>query len=639
MLQASTTVQCGAPHFKSIAKNHRHANYNLEKAINEFIDNIIKLATKIHITTEVDSEGRLQELKVSDNYVFGFININEEGINNPFNMGHIKSGHDDDNETSEFGCGGKAAALSASNHLAVVTKTAEHYYEVICDFIKMQREEDVIASYNPKKREILEADYRDIHPFETGSSIILTKILGTICEQTTQQKLTKRIKKGISETYSRFFKDGMEILVNGEPVEREIDFFLDNKCIPFTVRKELVILEKQSTNDKIFLIQKTVERTTWQIYNKLDDTWEAFKSVKEADDFRDSKRKEGYTYYCKSLNGFDNSCVKIESTFVCYSDLIHTDEEYEYLLPQDQVLIYKDNRKYGKKSFVKHNNGSHNYTLHKIEFSSKKIGKELGITFNKEITMDSTNDLVLSLKSAIKDNRKEFNADTSSEKNRKLCEKAIKLGIINMMSCKKDKLSTFHRDKRMQEENKYIAQKNPSFKPPSKPKPVPQPPVIKHVPKAFQSDDESSDYSSSDESTNSNGSTNSNESTNSNGSISSKGSANSKELTNSNGSNNSNELTNSNGSNNSNGSEVTTGSKDEPKSLNETDSETNNVSQNLLSMSSQSIGMEDNDLEKSKTILINISKIIMDITATDDFNVKLENSIHILDVVQKMLNL
>ena len=323
MQQSSTTLQCGAPHFRSIAKQHRHANYNLEKAINELIDNVIKMANRIHITTEIDSEGRLQEIKISDNYALGFVNILEQGTNNPFNMGHIKIGHDDDSETSEFGCGGKAAAISSSNHMYVVTKVDGRYYEVICDFIKMEREEDVIASYNPKLREIFATDYHEVHPFETGSSIVLSKILGTICEQTTQKKLTDRIITGISETYSRFLKENIDIRVNGNLVTRENDFFWDPKCMPFTIKKALFILTKPGTNDKIYLIQKTMVQSNWQQYNKMDDKWVAFKSIKDADDFREIKRREGYICSCQQLNGFDGSCVQIETTFVYYSDLVH----------------------------------------------------------------------------------------------------------------------------------------------------------------------------------------------------------------------------------------------------------------------------------------------------------------------------
>lgn len=626
----SNTMNCGAPHFRSIAKQHRHANYNLEKALNEFIDNVIKLANRIHITTEVDSEGRLQELKISDDYRYGFINILAQGTNNPFNMGHIKSGHDDDDETSEFGCGGKAAAISTSNNLYVVSSVGDGFYEVVCDFIKMEKEEDVIASYNPKKREITSEDYADIHPFQTGSSIVLSKILGTICEQTTQQKLTQRIKKGIADTYSRFLKDGMEITVNGEPVQRDIDFFLDPKCMPFAIKKLFYILERPGTNDKIYLIQKTVDRTSWQIYNKMEDKWIAFKSAKEADDFREAKRREGYYYAFQTKDGLDSSCIRIDSTFTLYSDLMHTDEIFDHLLPFDQVLIYKDNRKYGKKSFVRHSNGIHNYTLHKIEFTSKKIGKELGITFNKEITMDGNNDLIAALKTAIKDSRSGFNADTGTNANKVLCDKALKLGVIDLMTCKKIKLSSFHRDKRILEEEKDTKKDTVLKKLASK--------TITNVVSRVQ--DVVNDTSSDDESVESEplnfniSSPSSNE-----GLLSSP--AFDKES-----------LDLSSDASSVAGSDASSDTSSELDFDARFDAEftivpsISNIESSLASSSAASISLKiddknesDEELKESKSILIKVSKMIMDITASDDFDITLENSHRVLDIVQKMLQL
>ena len=620
----SNSLSCGAPHFRSIAKQHRHANYNLEKALNEWLDNVVKLATRIDIITQVDLEGRLQELKVSDNYALGFVNIQEQGINNPFNMGHIKSGHDDDSETSEFGCGGKAAALSTSNHMTVVTRVDGHCYEVICDFIKMEREEDVNASYNPKKREISVDDYSDVHPFEFGSSIVLSKILGTICQQTTQQKLTERLKKGISETYSKLLKkDIMEIYVNGEPVEQEINFFLDPKCMPFTIRKSLFILEKVGTNDKIYLIQKIVDRVTWQQYNKAEDKWEAFKSVKEADEFRDAKRRDGYTYICQqSSNIIDGSCLKMESTFVFYSDMVHTNEPFDHLLPQDLVSIYKDNRKYGKKSLVKHNNGINNYTLHKIEFNSKKIGKELGITFNKDITMECNNDLTMAIKTAIKDNRKEFNADTSTALNSKLCDKALKLGVIVLMTCSKNKLSKIHREKRELDEKKACQKENPVFRKPSDSKsslsasliapslsaslsaPLSaslSAPLSASLTPTVSRDDDSSDYSSSDET------------------VSSKSSSDSKT------------------SDDSSKESITL-------VIEEIVSEVTISEEIVINAKNEMVVNEvlsevNSEVEQSKAILINVSKLIMDITASDDFNIDLDSSKQVADLIQKLLKL
>ena len=135
-------LNTGAPHFKSVMKQHRHANYTLAKVLNEFIDNIIKKTDEIRIFTQVDDTEKLQEIRVSDNYIHGFDNLDCDGVNNPFNMGHIKIAHDDDSETSEFGVGMKAGALSAANQLNVYTRIKLNdgtykFIEVICDFIRM----------------------------------------------------------------------------------------------------------------------------------------------------------------------------------------------------------------------------------------------------------------------------------------------------------------------------------------------------------------------------------------------------------------------------------------------------------------------------------------------------------------------
>jgi hypothetical protein len=438
-------LNTGAPHFKSIAKQHRHANYTLEKVINEGIDNIIKKATEIHIYTDVDNDNRLQELKISDNYTHGFESINEIGIQNPFNMGHIKSGHDDDDETSEFGVGLKAGALSAANQLTVISRVGHDFYEVICDFIKMEKEEDVNASYNPKIRNISDTEYKQFHPFPFGSSIIMSKIRETICERMSQEDLTFRIKEGISNTYSRFLNINRKIFVNGQLVEKEIDLFEDPKCKPFTIYKKLFVLEKG--HDRLIIAKKTIERPTWQIFNKKTCKWDV---IRNGEIVLDEKISEGYEYaYPKRPNNLDMSSIDIDTTFTFYSDMFHNGpSDDDPKKPFDKVAIYKDDRKYCNKSLEYHNNGSNNFTAHKIEFSSKKIGKELGITFNKEITMDTKNDLTIAIRLAIKDNRKEYSADIASSQNKKSCEKACREKIIDFRTCNIDKLSQVRRQSR-----------------------------------------------------------------------------------------------------------------------------------------------------------------------------------------------
>jgi hypothetical protein len=125
------------------------------------------------------------------------------------------------------------------------------------------------------------------------------------------------------------------------------------------------------------------------------------------------------------------------------------------------VYIYKDDRNYGKQSLLKHNNGVHNYTLHEIDFISKRLGKDIGITFNKEISMNGNNDLITVIKSALKESRDEFTADTSVKKNKELCEKAIKKGLIHLNTCPIQKLSYEHKSKRIEIEKPAVTIHNP----------------------------------------------------------------------------------------------------------------------------------------------------------------------------------
>ncbi len=207
-------MNTGAPHFKSVMKQYRHSNYTLEKVLNEFIDNVIKKTNDIRISTQVDDTEKLQEIRISDNYVNGFDNIESDGINNPFNMGHIKPSHDDDSETSEFGVGMKAGALSAANQLNVYTRITDSngnyvYYEVTCDFIRLSNEVDVNASYNPRSKIISFEEYKEQHPFDCGSTLKLSKIRDCIYSKTTQNDITRYISISISNTYSRFISRGV----------------------------------------------------------------------------------------------------------------------------------------------------------------------------------------------------------------------------------------------------------------------------------------------------------------------------------------------------------------------------------------------------------------------------------------------
>jgi hypothetical protein len=373
--------------------------------------------------------------------------MDKTGVSNPFNMGHIKLAHEDDSETSEFGVGMKAGALSAANQLNVYSRITGtdgkyKYIEVICDFIRMSKEADVNSSYNPRIMEISYEDYRDNHPFEFGTTIKLSKIRDGIYPRTTQQSITDDICKELSETYSRFILGGMVIDVNGALAVPIYDYFTDPKCIPFIVKRDIFVLDngglryyiaRQTSNTFDAKKQRLTQNSaSWYKYDTKTKKW-----VSTNSDEIDMLRNTGFKSVYAEIDS-DGVCLKLRTAFTFYSDRIHNatgDRINETPIPDDVTYIYKDCRVYGKKSLFKHIDGCHNFTLNDIEFVSKRLGKDIGITFNKEICMDGKNEIIIAIKSSFEDTRRGISANRTSTSYHNAFQKAVKFGIVNRNTC------------------------------------------------------------------------------------------------------------------------------------------------------------------------------------------------------------
>ena len=111
MLQTISKPKVGCSHFKSTVKQIRAENNTFVSSINDIIDNIHGLASKLKIQSICDiqllydDQQNMYKVLISDNIPHGFKDIFNQGTDNPLNMGHIRLGHDDDEETSEFGTG------------------------------------------------------------------------------------------------------------------------------------------------------------------------------------------------------------------------------------------------------------------------------------------------------------------------------------------------------------------------------------------------------------------------------------------------------------------------------------------------------------------------------------------------------
>ena len=433
------------PHFKGMRRQYKNSGYTLFKILNEYIDNVAKIAKHVDIQVRVSSTGMVESIAISDDCEKGFENINESGEKNPFNFAHMRPGQDDDDELSEFGIGMKAAAIAAGNLFTVYTNVNGVYHEVVCNFDEMESEPEIDDSYILKHNLIGIEEYRANHPFQCGSTIVLSELHPTLHEITSQDQIQKEFSDAISNAYSNYIRNGLNIRVNGIVVQEERDWFSDPTCQLFNINSKIFVLENQNCARFMYCI-RTDKKTKNKIYKKYDTTKPKGQtrlkqiSKKELDQLVLQGYKPSYL-----LKSDDTHAIEINSTITLYSDKFDGENPVEP--PMNHVHAYKDNRKYGSTPLEYRNNGCHNYNCHKIELKSKKLGKELGMTFNKQFSLEMPNDLTRMIREIIKDeHNSDLNGDTSSKKNVDLCQRYLDEMEVVITTCNPRKLSTHHKN-------------------------------------------------------------------------------------------------------------------------------------------------------------------------------------------------
>lgn len=430
-VQTRNLMKVGTTHFKGEYKKYCSSNYTLPKALKEFIDNIAKKCRNINVWIKV-SGNRLYEIMISDDYLKGFENIHSEGIENPFNMTHIRGGQDDDMDMSQFGIGMKAGAIATGLKMVVYTRVANVYYCVILDFNRMCREQDREASFSPEWYPITQEQYNAHHPFEYGSTIVFSGIRENIYKETTEEMICNYVNTELSKTYRDIIKwTGINIKVNDLQVLPAFSFFEEPQCSPFNENVSLFHLEKVEQN-KDGITQKHTEYYAYfeneNKYRLQDKETKNFKIIPKTK-LQSKYINAGYKYV-NQISSSNLACIDFESTFVMYHPLLNTgtDKERESYMPKGRAIIYMQGRSYGNWN-KDSTNGSSNFTEIEIRVSSKKVANELGLTFNKDISKEQQNDLTLAVKEIISSMTGKLNGDTSSPNNKKLYDKALLNGI------------------------------------------------------------------------------------------------------------------------------------------------------------------------------------------------------------------
>ena len=404
-------IKTGVPHFAGLVKQYRSFSYTIGKCLNEFIDNVIYKCTRIAITIdEMPGTKKIKSIKITDNYENGFENICEDGVKNPFNVTHTRDGHNDDNETSQFGIGMKSAGIACAENMDIYTKVKDNYYHVECDFVKMSRRVNAIESHDPSFSQIDKYAFYQKHDNDNGSTIILQNIRPEIAD-IVNNKFIERLRKEISETYGEIVKEtGVQLELNGERIIPGIDYFNEPSCLQYTKYSRIYIFEREIT-----VLEFTKIETTYYVENNFDGTEKYF--VYDEDKEKLYQEKKMTSKYIPKTNEKFVGCFSDEKKFAIEltgtTTFLHPNSsdkvsDSNRFVPKGRTLVFRQGRCYGilPQPAKSSTDGYNNYSENKIEFSSKKILTDAGMSLNKIFRNEDDNKTLLKLINIVLQNLK-----------------------------------------------------------------------------------------------------------------------------------------------------------------------------------------------------------------------------------------
>ncbi len=388
-----TPPRVGCSHFFSVVKSVRSESNTLLSGLLDILDNIYGIAKVLKhpgIIADIKVEFNplykiVHKITVSDNIPHGFKQILDEGTNNPLNMGHIRDGHNNDIESSEFGTGLKKAIIYTSEKTDIYTRSItdngdQTYVKVVFDIPNMISRTDPQDSYEPTSFEIIdEEEFNKNSKFEHGSTIVLQNLNDSdfsYDQQTgsrfTEQEFEEKLIVHLSKAYSDLIRDGIfSILLNDKKVPICIDL-TDNDVIPLTNKVQYKFYAKLNKKNEPEKIQRVGLTPTGRIqYNKYDP--ESCKFIKiSADENSEFK---------KSPDVFDLDYVSLSTKQTQYSDKLH----YDFTDIVRDGRCYDPPQKYTKQE----TDGYSNHIYNKICYKSKRLNKVIGVGPNKRVTKPS----------------------------------------------------------------------------------------------------------------------------------------------------------------------------------------------------------------------------------------------------------
>lgn len=446
MLQTISKPKVGCLHFKSTVKQIRAENNTFVSSINDIIDNIHGIASKLKfqslcdIQLLYDDQQNMYKVIISDNIPHGFKDIFNQGTDNPLNMGHIRLGHDDDEETSEFGTGFKKDIIYIAQYTEIYTRSVQEngnisFIKISFDIPEMCSRLNPEESYEPSNFEfITEEQFKQNHKFGEGSTVILSILRQTDVtfdvetgKRISNNQFEKQLRNQISKANSGLILSKIiNIKVNDILVEPEPDLF---ELVPESNQSIFIFhCELNNKNEPIEIFREGITetgRSTIMKYNPRENK------------FKKSSSNE--------LNVFkERSSIHTLGLFALTTKQTKYEASHQY---NDLTDIVRSKRCFGSYKITKQEkDGYSNHIYNKLSYTSKKLNALIGVGSNKRV--DPKSNLLMS---AIHITQKE----TTSK-----FRKFVKIGSFDLSSDSEETIIVKPKPK---------SKSKPVFKPESKP--------------------------------------------------------------------------------------------------------------------------------------------------------------------------
>jgi len=398
----------GCPHFKGKVKHIRNEDNSIEDSLCDIADNVEGKASvgnleNIGFWIEMlysEDDNKLYKIKLHDNLPHGFNGLENDSIHNPLNMTHMRDGHSEDKESSEFGTGLKKALVFLGNSCEIYTRSIENGTDICwyikMDFVEMMARENAEDSYEITLMERISYErYYQNHNNSVGSSIIISDIRSDkICSYVDKNKFEQKLREHLSLKFTGKLKMNVfKLYLNNNEIEQKMDVYTNNDDkYTFTF-----YINKHNIDDIVVSRNKHRGMTKNLIFDK--DTLE----LKE-----DKTKKVIIASYTASSNYWKLVCTSVST----YESL-----NIAHILGKNVTEIIRYGRNYGCVPITKvEQDGYSNYISNKVEYESKGLNTYLGVSSHKKVTSLPKNSITSALLRALEFTTKEFRKEQKKRK-------------------------------------------------------------------------------------------------------------------------------------------------------------------------------------------------------------------------------